>query len=261
MVCEARRTACATLPNERYARGGHTALRWRSSSTAGARLRLFDIFRAGKVVAHVAKSVKNQRATAQELRALPMPEFIARCLEGMHSEHTEWKATARAARPDAQAMAAAKRLPPDLAEFYAHCDGFEATPDFPASVLALGELRLGADHPVPPSRHVEDFWKEYGNDCERQGWMTVLPPDNLLALASNNAETHVRPASLDVTVPLVPMDENGFAVVLLAGIGDALPAGTVLEYENGSATRYDDFRHWLATQASLFLSMRAMSGQ
>lgn len=224
----------------------------------GQDLGLFDFFRAGKVMVHVAKSVENQRNTAQELRTLPMPQFIASCLEGMHSEHTGWKGKARTARPDAQAMAAAKRLPADLAEFYAHCDGFDASADFPARVLPLGQIKLGVDHAVPPSRHIEAFWEEHGNDSERDGWMTVLPPDDLMALASNAAETFVRPASLDMAVPIVPLEENGFALVLLAGLGDALPVGTVLEYENGIATRYDDFRHWLATRASLFLSLRAM---
>jgi hypothetical protein len=85
----------------------------------------------------------------------------------------------------------------------------------------------------------------------------VLPPQNLLALMTNKTQTFVRPQSLDMALPIVPVRASGFAVVLLAPAGEHLPAGSVLEYENGIATRYDDFRHWLANWASLFSSMRA----
>jgi hypothetical protein len=103
---------------------------------------------------------------------------------------------------------------------------------------------------------IHAFWKAHGNDSEREGYLMVLPPDNLLALMNNDAQTFVRPQALDMAVPLVPVQERGFAVVLLASVGEHLPAGTVLQYENGIATRYDDFRHWLANWASLLSSIR-----
>ncbi|TWO69495.1 hypothetical protein FN976_19615 [Caenimonas sedimenti] len=217
---------------------------------------LLDIFRVGKVVTHVAKTVKNQRIAAQDLRALPMPQFIEQCLAGMHSEHAPWRGQARVARADAQTLAADKRLPTDLADFYTHCDGFASSEDFPAPVLALAELKLGADHAPAPSQVIQAFWKEHGNDSGREGQLMVLPPDNLLALMNNDAQTFVRPAAMDMMVPIVPVREDGFAVVLLAGAGEHLPAGSVLQYENGIVTRYDDFRHWLANWASLLGSIR-----
>jgi hypothetical protein len=47
--------------------------------------------------------------------------------------------------------------------------------------------------------------------------------------------------------------------MLLADAGDRLPRGTVLDVEGGSATRYDGFNAWLATRASLFGSLAAMT--
>jgi hypothetical protein len=213
---------------------------------------LLDLFRMGKVLVHTAKAVKHQRDVAQEVRALPMPELIARCLQGMHSPHTDWRATARPPRSDAALAAAAKRLPAELAEFYSHCDGFQASDDFPVRMLPLGQLRLGADHSPCPSQLIEAGWREHGNESEREGYLTILPPDNLTALMTNSAEGYLRPTALDVMLPVVPLEPNEFTVVLLTSMGERLPAGTVLEYENGVATRFDGLRHWLATRGTLF---------
>ncbi len=218
---------------------------------------LFSIFRANATIAtHVAKSAKRQRHEVNELRALPMPQFIEQCLAGMHPEGSTWQGKARPPRADAKALTAAKRLPAGLAEFYLHCDGIEGRNEFPTPVLSLADLKLGADYAPPPSQVVAAFWKEHGNDSEREGFLMVLPPQNLVALMANDAQAFVRPASLDMTLPIVPVRANGFAVVLLTPLGDHLPAGSVLEYENGIATSYDDFKHWLANWASLFSSMR-----
>ncbi len=218
---------------------------------------LLDIFKFGKVIAHTAKAVKQQRNVAGEWRALPMPELVAKSLAGLHSPHTEWKGTARPPRPDARAVATAKRLPEELIAFYEHCDGLETTEEFPVRLLSLGELRLGADHQPPLSKLVQDFWKEHGNDGDKAGLLAVLPPDDLAALATNAAESHLRPQALDMMVPIAPSTPNLFVAVVLTSANDKLPAGSVLDFENGAATRYDDFKHWLATRGSLFASLQA----
>ncbi|HSV48574.1 MAG TPA: hypothetical protein VLJ58_22490 [Ramlibacter sp.] len=212
---------------------------------------LLDLFKVGKVLVGTAKAVQHQRNVAAQVRALPMAQFVPRCLQGMHSLHVEWKATPRPPCADAHSVAAAKRLPLELADFYAQCDGFESTEDFPARVLSLGELKLGADFEPQPSKLVEAFWAEHGNDSAKQGCLAILPPDNLTALMSNSAECFIRPNALDMMVPIVPPTQAGFALVLLTAMGERLPAGTVLEYENGSATRFDGFKHWLATRGTL----------
>ena len=218
---------------------------------------LLNIFRANATIAtHVAKSAKRQRKEVNELRALPMPQCIEQCLAGMHPEGSTWSGKARPARPDAKALATAKRLPPSLAEFYLHCDGIQAANDFPTPVLPLADLKLAADHPLPPSQVVTAHWKQHGNDG-REGLLKVLPPEISAGPAGEAPPAFVKPASLDMTLPIVPVRPTGFAVVLLTAQGEHLPAGSVIEYENGMATRYDDVRHWLANWASLFGSMRA----
>lgn len=217
---------------------------------------LLDIFKFGKVMVHTAKAVKQQRNVASEWRALPMPELVPRALAGMHSPHAEWKARARPPRPDARALATAKRLPEELIAFYEHCDGFDSSEDFPTRLLALGELRLGADQLLPLSKLVQDFWREHGNDGDQDGMLAILPPDDLAALATNAAESYLRPQALDMMVPVAPCTPNQFVAVVLAPANDKLPAGSVLDFENGAATRYDGFKQWLATQGSLFASLQ-----
>ena len=213
---------------------------------------LLDFFRAGRMVMHVSRAVRQQRQSAQELRGLPMAELVPRCLAGMHTEHAPWRASARPPRPDAERLAKALRLPPSLAGFYAVCDGFDASDDFPVHMLPMAQLRLGADHAPPPSALVQAFWREHGNESDREGCLAILPPDNLLALATNQAEQYLRPSALDLMLPVEPTRPHAFTLVMLASLGDRLPAGTLLEFENGAATRYDDIAHWLATRGTLF---------
>jgi hypothetical protein len=220
---------------------------------------LFDLFRFGKVMAHTARAVKHQRDAAAQLRELPVDQLVARALEGLHSPHASWKATPRTPRADAQEFAASKRLPAELAEFYRVCDGFEATADFPARVLPLGDIMPGADVSPPLSQRALAFWKEHGNDSDEEGMLMVLPPDDLGALVANAAESHLPAAALDRLACIVPPEEARFVVIALDAAGPALPAGSVLDYENGIATRYDGFRHWLATRATLFESPAGVS--
>ena len=219
---------------------------------------LLKIFSANSTIAtHVAKSAKRQRSEVAAMRTLPMPQFIEQCLVWMHPEGSTWSGKARPARADAKTVVAAKRLPASLAEFYLHCDGIAGKNEFPTPVLPLAELKLGADYATPPSQVVMSHWKQHGNDSPREGFLMVLPPQDLGAIGAVGTPAMVRPQSLDMSLPLVPMRPGGFAVVLLAPAGEHLPAGSVLEYENGIATRFDDFRHWLANWASLFSSMRS----
>ena len=212
---------------------------------------LLDIFKLGKVLVGTANAVRHQRSTAREVQALPMPAFIERCLQGMHSPHAQWRGSARPPQADAAQLASSKRLPEELASFYEHCDGFECSEDFPARMLPLSELRLGIDHSPSVSQLLARFWDEHGNVSEKDGQLAVLPPDNLGALMTNSAECFLKPTTLDVAVPIVPCEPNAFTVILLAPLGEKLPAGSVIEMENGAATRYDGFKHWLATRATL----------
>jgi hypothetical protein len=216
---------------------------------------LFDIFRMGKVLVGTAKAVRNQREAAREIQALPTPQFVQRCLYGLTPPFADWTGSIRPPNQKAGEISALKRLPEELAAFYEHCDGFASTGDFPAPVLAVEELRLGADHSPTLSERLARTWEECGNDSEQPDQLAVLPPDSLSALVANAAEAHIRPSALDSMVPLCEPRENDFVVVLLAPLGERLPAGTILEVEGGMATRYAGFKHWLATRASLFASL------
>jgi hypothetical protein len=220
---------------------------------------IMDIFRMGKVIAGTVKAVRNQRQSARDTQALPMDAFVVQCLADLNAPAAGWSGSARPANPRAKEIAAAKRLPEELQLFYQDCDGFVSeSDDFPAPVLPLAELRLGMDFNPSLSELIANYWKEYGNDSDKPDHLAILPPDNLTALATNSAELFIRPSALDSMVPLCTPRDDAFSVVLLTPLGDDLPSGTILEIEGGMATRYDGFKHWLATRASIFGSLANM---
>ncbi len=222
---------------------------------------LLDLFKLGKVFVGTAKAVRAQRALGREIAALPMPAFVAACIENLNQSAGQWSGRARPPAADAAVRVREKRLPSELREFYAHCNGFETVDgDFPAAVLPLAELRLGADCQPPLSERLARYWAEHGNDSEKPGLLSVLPPDDLAALATHSAECHLRPAVLDMAIPLYTPEATRFTVVLLAPAGPELPRGTVLDVEGGSATRYPGFKAWLGSYASLFGSMGSQPG-
>lgn len=214
---------------------------------------LLDIFRMGKVIAGTIRAVKNQRDLANEIAALPMERFVPVCLANLNNAAGSWEGRARPPDNAAASLAIEMRLPDELAEFYRVCDGFESVQgEFPACIDSIRDLRLGADGAMPLTSSLLAYWKEYGNDSEKPGLLSVLPPDDLAALATNSAESYLKPSTLDLAVPLCPADGSDFVVILLADSGKALPLGTVLDVEASSATRYPTFKTWLATRASLF---------
>lgn len=217
---------------------------------------LMNLFKLGKVAVGTAKAVRSQRTLGRELAALPMPAFIDACLENLNTSAGQWVGRVRPPAAGAAQLARDKRLPSELREFYAFCNGFEAVQgEFPAPVLPLAGLKLGADCEPPLSVRLARYWAEHGNDSEQPGQLSVLPPDDLAALAAHAAEGHLRPALLDLAIPLCPPRRDRFTVVLLAPAGTQWPRGTVLDVEGGSATRYPGFKAWLGTYASLFGSM------
>lgn len=222
---------------------------------------LLDLFKLGKVFVGTAKAVRAQRALGRDIAALPMPEFVAACVQNLNQSAGAWSGRARPPVADAAEQARHKRLPSELREFYAHCNGFEPVEgDFPAAVLPLAALQLGADCQPPLSERLARYWSEHGNDSVKPGLLSVLPPDDLAALATHSAECHLRPALLDLAIPLCPPEATRFTVVLLAPVGPELPRGTVLEVEGGSATRYPGFKAWLGSYASMFGSMGQLAG-
>jgi hypothetical protein len=221
---------------------------------------LLDIFRMGKVIVGTVKAVRNQRNLGQELAALPMPGFVSECLANLNQSAGNWEGRARPPIDSAASIAKLKQLPDELAEFYSLCDGFEAVHgDFPACIYRIQDLQAGEDHTPSLSSLLLSYWKENGNDSEKPGLLSVLPPDNLTALATHSPDCYLHPSAVDVAVPLCPPQNGDFVVVLLADAGERLPRGTVLDVEGGSATRYASFKSWLGTRASLFGSLGSQS--
>ena len=220
-----------------------------------------DIFRTGSVIAGTIKSVRNQREIGKNLSSLPMERFVPDCLSCLNQSAGNWQGRARQPSEAGSTIAISKQLPDDLVEFYSVCDGFEAIQgDFPACIYPVNDLHLGATHTPTLSSLLESYWKEHGNDSEKPGLLSILPPDDLGALVTHSADSYLTPSSVDLAVLLCPPEEQDFVAILLVDSGENLARGTVIEIEGGSATRYSSFKSWLGTRASLFASLQGIGG-
>jgi hypothetical protein len=222
---------------------------------------LLNFFRLGKVLFGTAMAVRRQRTLGRKIASLPMAEFVADCIKNLNQSAGNWEGRLRHPNPEAALLANARKLPAELREFYLHCDGFEAVKgQFPAAILKVGELQLGADYQPTLSERLARYWEENGNESEEPGLLSVLPPDDLAALATHAADCHLRPSILETTIPLCRPDGDRFVVVLLTDADEHLPRGTVLDIEGGSATRYPGFKAWLGSCASMFGSIGQRHG-
>lgn len=225
------------------------------------RMGIFNIFRWGKTAALTVKAIRGQRVLGRELAALPMVDFVPRCLENLNQSGGAWYGVARASNLEAAVIASAKNLPLDLVEFYLACDGFESSDDqFPAKIFAIGALKHGAAYNPPLSVRVLSYWDVNGNDSERQLLMSVFPADDLIALAANSAQCFLEPSELDSTIPICQRADDSFVVVILNDLGGMLVRGAVLDIEAGSATVYPNFKIWLGSYAALFGSIATLAG-
>lgn len=116
-------------------------------------------------------------------------------------------------------------------------------------------LSLGLDCKPALSTGLKPFWQEHDHPSGREGYLSILPPDNLVALFAHAADCRLKPATVDLAVPLCPPRDRNFRVVLLADAGPLLPRGCVVEVEGGAGTRWPSFKAWLGSQASMFGSM------
>lgn len=218
---------------------------------------LLDFFRMGRVAVATVQAVQRQRRSARELQALPMDRFVAECVEAINGSHGQWRVSARAPHPNAAALADALHASAELREFYLHCNGFAAEHGKPpAAVLPIEAVRTGAGTEPSPRALLRRFWDEHGNDSDEPGRLAVIPPDDLAALAANAADDFVDPAALDAALVLLCQPKmNQCTVLLTQPLGERLPAGAVIDIENGGATRYHGFRHWLAAHAAIYGSL------
>ncbi len=199
------------------------------------------------------KTMEKQRALSQTLASLPMQDFIAEALKNLNKSAGHWEGRVRPLNDSGAPIVNSKKLPEELAEFYRFCDGFEAVQgEFPASIYRLSELRLGADYTPSLSERLFSHWNAYGNDSDKPAHLSIFPPDNLLALATNNAQCYLKPSLVDAALSILPPAQDGFVVILLEDSGPHLSYGTVLEIEGGIATQHKNFKTWLSDRASLF---------
>ncbi len=133
--------------------------------------------------------------------------------------------------------------------------------EFPAALLPTHSLSLGQVCRPALSSQLQSFWQEHDNPSEREGYLTILPQDNLAALFAHAADCWLKPATVDLAVLLCPPRDRNFRVVLLADAGPLLPRSCVVDVEGGVGTRWPSFRALLESHASMFGLMAAMAGR
>lgn len=229
-------------------------------------MRLRNLFLLGKVLFGTVKAVRRQRTLGAELAELPMPQFVASCLDNLDSPTGVWQGRTRAPHPQAAAIAVNLELPPELAEFYACCNGYETMRgDFPAAILPIESLRTGADCSPKLSERLVRYWAEEDDASDGEGLLSVFPCNDIGALVVP-PENYFAADIVDSAVSLCPPSDTEFTVLLLADTaaampkGHVLPKGSVLEIEGGAATCHPSFKRWLGSRASLFGSLANQSG-
>lgn len=202
------------------------------------------------------RAQQRRRNLDKDLSTLPMDRFVPSCLSCLNQSGGNWKIKARSVIQAVDVIAHSKQLPAELVKFYEVCDGFESIyGDFSACIYPIRELQIGANHSPTPSSLLASYWNEHGNDSDKPGLLSILPPNNLAALATNAFDSYIDLSSLDLAILLCPPINHNFIVLLIADSGKNLPRGTVLRVEFGIATRYPCFKSWLATEASIFGSL------
>ncbi len=219
----------------------------------------FDIFRLNNAATEAAKAAAHQRSIARKLAALPMPEFVPECLRRLNRPDNGWTAHVRPPHRGARVLAANKHLPDELADFYCMSDGFESPDEhFPARVLAISSLRLGAACKPPVTELLTAYWAQHNNPSDKPDLLLVRPVESRSSSRAT-PPAYLSPSALDLAFALCPPRPADMVLLLVTDATSELPRGTVLHVKNGAATQYKGFKAWLGSCAALAGSSGAVA--
>jgi hypothetical protein len=215
---------------------------------------LRTVWMVTRVAAGTAGTIRKARTHAARLAALPMPDFLAQwsalTAQLPDGATPTLRPPASAADIDATERTLGFALPAELREFYQHADGIDwSKADYRRDLVAVAQLTLAAHHAPSLATQARAMWEAHGRDADDPEGLAVLPADALLDTLVGANEFVLPFADVDAMLAL-EVPSEGCGIVMVCAGHPRLPVGTVLEVENGCATRYDGLKAWLANDAA-----------
>ncbi|BBB60393.1 hypothetical protein UNDKW_2120 [Undibacterium sp. KW1] len=140
------------------------------------------------------------------------------------------------------------QLAGELKEFYGVCNGFKSTTsDCSSYIVPLRELQYASQYEPSLSNQLEQKWKDL-NDVNAPRGLLVIS-DSFVKIITADEDTVLSFHDVDNMIALHP-PEDGKVVLIVVHDMACYPAGTVLEVEGLSATRFENVRTWLASVAA-----------
>ncbi len=211
---------------------------------------LTGAYKALRIVFGTSETIHAKRNDAKKLATLPMAQLVPLLMARLNGSAAGWKGQLRL---PAAYSAIDVNLPAEVEEFYRVCDGIASlSGDFPLQILPRSALRLGTQHDKLLSAHLRKYWLKHGRASGEREAVQVFPANDLLALLADQEELLLPFSALDQCVPLGSPSDGIYPLLLVSPMA-GMPAGTILEVEGQSATRYSNFQSWLAHFATLFV--------
>lgn len=145
------------------------------------------------------------------------------------------------------------KLPEELVELYTFSDGVDWIAPSRVSLLPLqgqfpplSKLCMAGGLTVPASKLARNCWDEFGEGEPRK--VAVHSPGAAIYLMEE-PETWLEFAELDAFLAFQTPPENSCLLMEVQTTGH-FPVGTVLEFENLMAIRYESIKHWLAARSA-----------
>lgn len=226
---------------------------------------LRSIFKAAKVVHGTIRTVREDKAAEINYSALPMPEFLPIWADAMTFPAAGMRCTLRPAASMHDVSKAESRLnfslPEELKALYLCSNGVDREiGEEPArSVLALQALAQPGTLKPLLSSQLRDEWIANGRDNgEPEG--LCLYSTGLRAMLPDGYESVLAFADVDDMLQLESRGVRPMAVAVVAPHA-SLAVGAILQIENGTATRFDGVRQWLAAGMGMMVRHKEMFGR
>jgi hypothetical protein len=221
-------------------------LAWLAWQSVGRR-----IFTAARVVAGTRATLARGHAEAARMATLSMGDFLREWM-AIASRMPDGEVPVLRRPADAAAIAAAEialggPLPDELRTFYEHADGIDwSAADYRRDLVPVAALALAASHSPSLAAQARASWEQVGREEGDPEGLAVTSSTDLLKMMSGGNDFVLPFDDVDAMLALeAPRDGSG--VVMVFRHHARLPVGTVLEVENGTATRHDGLRHWLGS--------------
>lgn len=210
-----------------------------------------NVFQFLRVMFSTARTLNAKSKQADALSQLPIHELVTVWAARVNQPGV-YHAALRSPCPGSVSSAEARlgfRLPQQLRSFYGVCDGLETSDkEHPYPIVRASALALAGAYTPSLSEQADAQWQEWGeSDGDPRAFL--VHPSGYLAAVTNRVEDELPFSFADSLIALYP-PEGARCLCMVVRDSGCYGAGTVLEIENLTATRYASLSTWLAMSAS-----------